>query len=130
MALAEQEVQGRLPVDRFGVRLAILRADLGIGNVAKAARTCGLSDESWRQWEAGSSPQNLEKVCRKIADATGYSFEWLMLGGPLVKIAHSFFDALSSPCDQQVLLDETCQPLDFAYPILASVTDLASRRAS
>src|SRR5256885_11351833 len=31
-------------------------------------------------------------------------------------LAHSYFDHLSSPSDQQVLLDETCQPLDFAYP--------------
>lgn len=130
MALADHE-SPRIPVDRFGVRLAALRADLGGLNMKQAAERCEIKPETWRQWEAGvSSPRNLEATARRIASKTGYSFEWLMLGGSLVSYPRSFFDTLSSPIDQGTLLDGDGQPLEFDYPRLAPVVDLASRRAS
>jgi len=77
-------VQDGIPVDTFGVRLAIVRvAALNGANVAEAARICDLNDESWRRWESGSHPRNYEQVCREIADAAGVDLAWLMMGGGL-----------------------------------------------
>ena len=47
-------------------------------NVSQAARACGVSDESWRNWERGHSPRNEVAVARQIAEATGCSIEWLL----------------------------------------------------
>lgn len=71
-----------VPADTFGARLALIRVERH-WNIATAAKTCGLSGESRRQWERGTSPQRMEQVARKIADATGVSYVWLMTGGPL-----------------------------------------------
>lgn len=93
-----------VPRDTFGVRLAILRADLGGWNVKRAADACGINDQSWRTWEAGTAkPRDLEGVCRSIADATGVDYVWLMVGGPLTKIRWS------SPSP---LVDDALLPLD------------------
>lgn len=73
-----------LPVDTFGARLAIVRQYVGGWNVKRAATACGLDDQRWRNWEAGTNtPRDYPEVCRAISDALGISYEWLMLGGPL-----------------------------------------------
>lgn len=71
-----------IPTDTFGVRLAAVRAARGL-NVKQAAEACGLSDESWRQWEHGTNPRALDNVARKIEEALGVDRSWLLAGGPL-----------------------------------------------
>lgn len=83
MALAEPTNHHPIPVDRFGVRLAIIRAELGL-NADRAAKLCGLSPSSWRNWERGTTePQHYEAVCRKIADGTSFDLQWIKAGGSL-----------------------------------------------
>jgi transcriptional regulator with XRE-family HTH domain len=73
-----------VPLDSFGARLAIIRQYRGGWNVKRTADVCGLDDQRWRNWEAGTHrPQDYPSVCRQIAEALGISYEWLMLGGPL-----------------------------------------------
>lgn len=73
-----------VPKDSFGVRLAMIRVELGGLNVKKAAEMCGLNDQSWRNWEAGSgSPRDYETVTAQIAAATGCDLHWLRAGGDL-----------------------------------------------
>lgn len=72
-----------IPEDTFGARLARLRQALGGWNVKRAADFCGLPDASWHNWEAGrSTPRDLITVCRKIHDATGVNYIWLIAGSP------------------------------------------------
>lgn len=72
-----------IPADTFGNRLAILRSQLG-WNVLHAATVCGVNAESWRQWErTGRKPRDVLEISQRIASATGVSYEWLVLGGPL-----------------------------------------------
>jgi hypothetical protein len=71
-----------VPLDTFGVRLAIVEAERK-WNHKQAAEKCGFDPETWRSWVRGRQPHGLHQVARQIADATGYSYEWLMLGGPL-----------------------------------------------
>lgn len=78
----ESDTGPRVPYDDFGNRLAVIRAELGL-NVLQAAKLCELNDESWRKWERGTKPRGMDDVARKIARATGYSEQWLMMGGPL-----------------------------------------------
>jgi hypothetical protein len=67
-------------LETFGARLAVLRQKLGGWNVARVSRLCGIDDQSWRNWEAGGGCQDMEKVCRKISEATGCPYVWLMTG--------------------------------------------------
>jgi transcriptional regulator with XRE-family HTH domain len=72
-----------VPADTFGARLALVR-QVCEWNVAEAAKACGVSHSSWRNWEhTSTSPRNLEEVARKIAAVTGCEWTWLMVGGPL-----------------------------------------------
>jgi transcriptional regulator with XRE-family HTH domain len=72
------------PEDSFGARLALVRQYLGGWNVARTARRCGIDDQAWRNWEAGRNrPQDYPAVCRRISDALGADYVWLMIGGPL-----------------------------------------------
>lgn len=80
--MSTESTDPRIPVDRFGVRLATLRAELGL-NVSKAAELCGVDAQSWTNWERGGGCRDLEHVARKIADATHYDYTWLIAGGPL-----------------------------------------------
>lgn len=74
-----------IPEDTFGVRLAIVRTRLG-WNLDEAARACGTSGKQWKRWETGDQlPRDLHAVARRVSDATGCNFEWLMLGGQLVR---------------------------------------------
>lgn len=81
-----------VPVDTFGARLALIRQKLGGWNVKKTAQFCGLDDQTWRNWEAGTSPRDYEDVCRLIAKAVGCSEAWLKAGGPLRSRCFSEFD--------------------------------------
>ena len=71
-----------VPVDTFGARLALIRQAKG-WNVKEAADACGLNDQSWRNWEAGGGVQKMDRVARKIAEATGVNYVWLLAGGPI-----------------------------------------------
>lgn len=74
-----ETTQGWVPEDTFGSRLALVRQRMG-WNVTEAAEACGLSDESWRQWERGRKPRDYEAVVTKIAVKTGCSRAWLTFG--------------------------------------------------
>lgn len=83
MALAEIPEVDRVPVDSFGIRLAIIRASRG-WNMTQAAKACDVKPENWRLWEIkGRHPQDYEKVCRKIAEGSGFDRVWISAGGPL-----------------------------------------------
>lgn len=84
MSLAELPTQEaeKIPQDRFGVRLAIIRAEMG-WNVTQAADVCGTTGQSWHNWEAGGTPRDYEQVCSRIAEATGYAAAWIKAGGAL-----------------------------------------------
>ena len=70
-----------IPLDSFGFRLAGTRQYMGGWNVKRTADYCGIDDQRWRNWEAGTHrPQDYPSVCRQIADALRIDFRWLMLG--------------------------------------------------
>jgi DNA-binding XRE family transcriptional regulator len=72
-----------LPMESFGARLAIVRQYVGGWNVSRAARACGIDAQTWRNWEAGRYPHNLEAACLRISEALNIDYRWLMIGGPL-----------------------------------------------
>lgn len=63
----------------FGARLALVRWKLQ-WNVKEAADACGLNDQSWRNWESGKLPRDIVTTARTIADITGCSEKWLVVG--------------------------------------------------
>lgn len=71
------------PEDTFPARLALVRQRMG-WNVQRAADECALDDQSWRNWERGTKPRELDEVVRKIASATGCDPVWLMFGDEAV----------------------------------------------
>lgn len=74
---------GRVPLDSFPNRLAIVRAEMG-WNFHQAALATGLNAETWRLWEKRKRRcEDIETASAKIAQATGFSYEWLMIGGSL-----------------------------------------------
>lgn len=53
-------------------------------NYDQAERATGINSESWRLWEKSRRHcSDVAGVARKIQAATGLSYQWLMLGGPL-----------------------------------------------
>lgn len=83
--MTDSDRAGRvIPADRFGVRLAVVRAEMG-WNLDEAQRATGVSSESWRLWERGRHCSDVIGVSRKVAEATAYDEQWLAFGGPLVK---------------------------------------------
>jgi hypothetical protein len=79
-------VTGWIPGDgTFGARLALIRQRVGWGNVAEAARACGIPTETWRTWESrtdDSLPRKAVESCRQIAAVTGVDAGWLLTGHP------------------------------------------------
>lgn len=86
MALSNEaiEVDPWVPEDTFGARLAQVRQHLR-WNTKRAAETCGINDQSWRNWEAGSLPRDVYATARQIAEATGCSERWLIMGDQNLK---------------------------------------------
>lgn len=83
--LEPARTRDRVPADTFPVRLAIVRAEMG-WNYDQAAKATGIGSETWRLWEKRKRHcTTLEQTCRVIAEATGFSYKWLMVGGPLIE---------------------------------------------
>ncbi len=79
-------------VASFGTRLVLVRHQMG-WNAKEAALACGISAQSWREWELFSrKPRDYEGVCRQIAARTQCDLIWLMTGDPnlLVKPTNPF----------------------------------------
>jgi transcriptional regulator with XRE-family HTH domain len=77
------DLTDRIPVDRFGVRIAIIRAEKG-WNYEQAGAACGVDAQSWRLWERTErQPRKYEEVCSQIARGAGYSASWIKAGGEL-----------------------------------------------
>lgn len=65
----------------FGARLALVRQRMGWGNIAKAAKECGVPVDSWRNWEVdGREPHRLVTIAMTIATRTGCDYLWLVHG--------------------------------------------------
>lgn len=65
----------------FGARLALIRQHMGWGNIAKAAKECGVPTDSWRNWEVdGREPHRLVTIALAIATRTGCDYLWLVHG--------------------------------------------------
>lgn len=67
--------------ETFGARLAMIRQKMGWGNVAKAARECGVATDSWRNWETENvEPHRLQTIALAIATRAGCNYIWLCHG--------------------------------------------------
>lgn len=103
-----------IPEDSFRVRLGVVRVALGGLNIKEAATLCGINPETWRRWEDGNSPRDLEGVCAQIHRATGIDYRWLIGGGPLrTGSFSSLLTMLDVPTGQGTLLDPELEPYDF-----------------
>lgn len=80
MTATDAMPRGWVPSDTtFGARLALVRQQMGWGNVKEAAEACGLPPETWRTWERdNTTPRNLADIAWKIAEATGVDYGWLL----------------------------------------------------
>ncbi|EFG75282.1 hypothetical protein HMPREF0591_4845 [Mycobacterium parascrofulaceum ATCC BAA-614] len=68
--------------DSFAARLVLVRHEMG-WNAKEAALACGISPQSWREWElSGRRPRDYEGVCKQIAARTKCDLIWLMVGDP------------------------------------------------
>jgi hypothetical protein len=86
-AAVQHDLTDRIPEDTFGARLAIVRQKMQ-WNISEAAEACGLKAATWTLWEHEVNlPRNLYGVCSAIADASGFSYDWLLRGGPLASPA-------------------------------------------
>lgn len=64
----------------FDTRLALIRHRMG-WNIKEAALACGVSPQSWREWELQNRlPRDYITVCRTIAAHSGCNRNWLMTG--------------------------------------------------
>ena len=82
---AIEQTEPWVPADTWGSRIAQVRQHLG-WNIKEAAQECGLSAESWRQWEKlGTRPRDQEVVAEAISKATGCSYVWLMVGAAALR---------------------------------------------
>jgi hypothetical protein len=64
----------------FGARLALIRQMMHWGNVAQAARECGVPTDSWRNWEEGMEPRRLVTIAMAIAARANVDVDWLLKG--------------------------------------------------
>ncbi|WP_141721190.1 helix-turn-helix domain-containing protein [Micromonospora eburnea] len=65
----------------FGARLALVRQRMGWGNIAEAAKACGLPVDSWRNWERDNrAPRRITVIAKQISTASGCDYLWLLLG--------------------------------------------------
>ncbi|OOB90323.1 helix-turn-helix domain-containing protein [Rathayibacter sp. VKM Ac-2630] len=63
----------------LGARLALVRWRMG-WNVKEAERECGISQNLWSGWEAGSQPRNYNAQINRIVLRTQVDKYWLMTG--------------------------------------------------
>lgn len=63
----------------FGARLALVRWRMG-WNMKEAARECGITQNSWANWEAGAHPRNYVESVNRIVLRTRVDKIWLMTG--------------------------------------------------
>jgi len=80
----EGRVIGRVPVDTFGHRLLLARAELRL-TIEQAAAKCDLLSQSWGQWERGVTPRDIVDVVEAIAEGLGMDRDWLLRGGALAR---------------------------------------------
>ncbi len=94
---------GTVPVDTFGVRLAIVRAVQG-WNYDQAEAATGINSESWRTWEKGTRKcSDVVGQAQKISAATGMSWRWISTGGPLADPELPRRDSNLQPAGRQAL---------------------------
>jgi hypothetical protein len=97
MAASDETGEGRRPVDTFGARLALMRQALGGWNIKRTADFCGVSDEAWRNWEAGRTlPRDYPGMCHRIAGRLDFDVAWVMMGGPLVAPSTKWYSAVAA----------------------------------
>ncbi|WP_337360763.1 helix-turn-helix transcriptional regulator [Mycobacteroides abscessus] len=82
MTTATLPAQGWRPADRFGHRVKLVRAELGITQ-KEAAERCGVTPREWQNMEDGRTPRRMDLKVRQIAMAFGVDRDWLMWGGEL-----------------------------------------------
>lgn len=63
----------------FGARLALVRWRMG-WNLKEAERECGITQNLWSNWEAGSMPRDYIEAVAKIVWRTRVDRMWLMTG--------------------------------------------------
>ena len=82
MSAQTSHAPGWIPsLNSFGARLAVVRQEMGWGNVKEAADACGLPAESWRSWERdGRHPRELLRVAQRVSSTVGCDFYWLVAG--------------------------------------------------
>lgn len=73
-----------IPADTFAARLLLARHHAGRLSIEKAAIKCGLNPGNWAHWEDGRLPRDKVEVAQAVSDGLGLSFDWLLLGGPLL----------------------------------------------
>lgn len=74
---------GRVPADTLPHRLVLLRLEMGWSQ-REAAIATGVTYGEWQSMEAGRAARDIPRKVALIAEATGFSRDWLMWGGPLV----------------------------------------------
>lgn len=71
--------QGWIPADSFPNRLHLVRREARV-SVEELGEMTGISHSTISSWERGTRPGDVEDASRKIADALGCSYEWLLYG--------------------------------------------------
>lgn len=82
---ADAPERGAIPLDTFVGRLKLARLHAGDLNIMEAAERCGLSNQSWSNWENGKKPRDMLEVTAAISEGLGIDLDWLRDGGPLVR---------------------------------------------
>lgn len=65
--------------ESFGARLALVRWRMG-WNLAEAERECGMSQNTWGNWETGAKPRDFIEAVSKIVWRTKVNRYWLIDG--------------------------------------------------
>jgi transcriptional regulator with XRE-family HTH domain len=92
-----------LDASEFGARLALVRWHMG-WNISEAEKACGISQNTWANWEKGSRPRDFQKATESIAEKASVDLVWLMTGQayparPVVKLPH--LDSNQEPIGSQ-----------------------------
>jgi transcriptional regulator with XRE-family HTH domain len=102
MTVVQSETGWVPSTESFGARLALVRNHLGL-NVAKAAELAGEDDSNWQNWERGVKPRDMVEKARKISEALGCNFLWLLTGSSEAgKATPYYWGAYGNLCDPAV----------------------------